>query len=69
MYSANGSKVIFTHHGSGETRVTATCDNATRCAELLNRARHANDAKRQYTKAARLIAEAMALPGYAEMDL
>lgn len=67
MYSSNGTSVNFTHHSSGEVTEAATCatpEAATRAADLLQRARRANDFKRQYTKAARLIAEAETVDGF-----
>lgn len=42
----------------------ATCDEPAKAVKLLQGARIANDVKRQYTKAARMIAEAEALPGF-----
>lgn len=43
----------------------ATPEDAARAAELLNKAQHLNDTRRRYTAAARTIATAEALPGFA----
>jgi hypothetical protein len=63
-YVANGTNVIL-KFWNGDTEVAATCQDAPKAAELLNDARRLNDIKRQYTAAARKIATAEALPGFA----
>lgn len=50
--------------GKREVQKVATCPQANKAAKLLQRARVLNDVKRRYAAAARLIAEAEALPGF-----
>lgn len=66
MYGNNDNQVILNFR-DGTHRVAATthsAEGAARAARLLQRARIANDHKRQYTKAARLIAAAEMIPGF-----
>lgn len=63
MYAAIGNKVVFQHR-SGEFDDVAQCDQAPAAVKLMNRARHLNDVKRQYTASARLFAQAEQLPGF-----
>ncbi len=53
---------------TGETRLVAHCDKAAEACKLLDRARVLNDQKRRYTEAARTIARAESLPGFAWVD-
>lgn len=55
----------------GEEYVRATCadhESALKAAKLMERAAYANDVKRQYTKAARLLASCNELSGFAWTD-
>ena len=66
MYQSQGNAVYFVHDPR-DSRLSAKCQtpaDATHAAKLLNRARTLNDVKRQYTAAARLIADAENLPGF-----
>ena len=63
MYQAQGNTVVFKCR-DGEVNEVARCDDATQAANLMNRARHLNDVKRQYTASARLFAQAEQLPGF-----
>lgn len=62
MNAAQGRFVVF--QAGGESRIRAECDNAQQAADILNKARYLNDAKRRYTAAARLIASVESLPGF-----
>jgi len=64
MYEATGTQVTFRHR-CGDVLPVATCaftGDAIRIAAKLNRARYLNDVKRQYTAAARMIADAESIP-------
>ena len=63
MNIAQDNKVFF-RSSDGDTRIRATCDDAGKAAEMLNRAAYLNDAKRKYTAAARLIAAVECLPNF-----
>lgn len=63
IHIADGTNVIL-KFWNGETRVVATCQDASKAAKLLNDARYLNDIKRRYTAAARKIATAEALPEF-----
>lgn len=66
-YKASGNKVVI-EDNYGETMIRATCEQAEKAVEMLNRASYLNDVKRQYTAAARLIAKVEDLPGFAWND-
>jgi hypothetical protein len=63
-YTVGGPNIVRLVFDDGEFRPAAWCAKPADAAELLNRARVANDIKRQYTAAARLIARAESLPGF-----
>ena len=69
MYQASRHDVFFVSNDDRRlAATTATSDAADRAATLLNRARVLNDQKRKYTAAARLIAEAETLDGFAWVE-
>lgn len=47
-----------------DNEIYATCDVPEKALEMMNRAWHLNDVKRQYTASARLFAKVEALPGF-----
>lgn len=67
MLVAVGKKIITVHNPGKpyeERQDYAECDDPHKAIRLLEKAWHLNDVKRQYTAAARLIAEAEELPGF-----
>ena len=66
QYFAVSSSVVLVHPGGERRHAAELADfgTAKQAAEMLNRARYLNDAKRRYTAAARLIAEVETLPGF-----
>ena len=69
IYGPNGPRDVVLCFPDGEQRLAAVCDYPDTAAQFLNRARYANDVRRQYTNAARLIARAEALPGFAWVEV
>ena len=68
-YIAIGSKVYFQHRdGTKDLRMQFTdTKTAAKAAKMSERARYLNDVKRQYTAAARLLADVENLPGYVDI--
>ena len=66
-YKAYGNRVCFDEYFD----LRATCRNGTdaiKAADLLNKARNLNDAQRKYTAAARMIAKAESIEGFAWVE-
>jgi hypothetical protein len=62
QYKAVGNKII--QYDKYDSFDVATCNEPEKAIELMDRGHHLNDVKRQYTAAARLFAQAEALPGF-----
>lgn len=62
-YEVKDRTIIDTRHNE-QVATCATHSDAVKACALWKRARRANDLKREYTKAARLIADMEAIPGF-----
>lgn len=62
-YRANGELIELVSL-NGEVEVAASCQQAEKAADLLNKCGYLNDVKRKYTAAARAMHQAMELPGF-----